>query len=129
MEGLGGALGEALDLAGEFFHSLAGEPSVPSVGTYLRASRELRLSGRDRRSAGDAHGFVVDLPRESEVRVVHLTGIGGDGLWVQPTRPDAIELVPEESRRFAAAYGFALEVSPGLLMDGFEIVSESPNSR
>lgn len=121
-----GSIGEVvtglIEHLGELTHLVLSEPSLPSQGTVLRSRTPVRLVGQDLRTDGGAQAIVLQLPASATVRVVRLPSLAAEGLWVQPTDPRTIDLLPAECRQGAAAYGYAFDVPPGILGTQFEIV-------
>ena len=93
---------------------------LPSRGTQYRVRKCVTLPGRDLRPDSTAARFLASLPSQAIVRVEHVSGEDGNGLWVRPTEPDMLRIVPPECRAAAAACGYAFEVPPGIMLEYFE---------
>jgi hypothetical protein len=110
--------------AGELLpHWLDRPQRLPRRGTHLCNRERLRLNGQDLRPDGVAEGFAVDLPKRTILRVEELRRLGRESVWVQPLRTDLLAALPASQRQAAFAYGFALEIPPGILKAQFEILS------
>jgi len=95
---------------------------VPRRGTHLCNRERMRLKGQDLRPEGTAEGFALELPKRTILRVEELPSLGRDSVWVQPMRTDLLDALPPSQRRAARAYGFALEIPPGIVKTQFEIL-------
>ena len=95
---------------------------LPRRGTQLCNRERIRLKGQDLRPEGLAEGFALDLPKRTILRVEEVPRLGRDSVWVQPVRTDLLNALPASQRQAARAYGFALEIPPGIVKAQFEIL-------
>ena len=103
-------------------HWLDCRPRLPRRGTQLCNRERIRLKGQDLRPEGMAEGFALDLSKRTILRVEELPSLGGDSVWVRPTRTDLLDALPASQRQAARAYGFALEIPPAIVNTQFEIL-------
>ena len=104
-------------------HWIDGPRRLPHRGTQLCNRERIRLKGQDLRPEGKAEGFALDLPKRTILRVEEFPSLGRDSVWVQPARTDLLNALPASQRHAAHAYGFVLEIPPGIVKAQFEILS------
>ena len=101
-------------------------PRPPRRGTQLCNRERIRLTGQDLRPDGMAEGFALDLPKRTILRVEESRRLGPDSVWVRPMRTDLLDRLPASQRQAARAYGFALEIPPGIINMHYELLPPAP---
>lgn len=98
---------------------LGDAPGVPGEGTQLCVTRSAVVRGRDLRERDLAADFAYALPIGALVRVGRPGPQTLDGFWVRPIDVGHVERVPPEMRASARAFGYMLDIPPGLLRTHF----------